>query len=317
MGVKVSSVKDFVTQKEVTVQDCENGYEGEYICKVEGCDTQMQFNKGYESRRFNKIIIVPSYFKLKPHKKHTYGICPFNTKGAIEIIARGSDTNILKSLNNDKYEFSLQVLHKPPSIALNEDKFATLNSNDLNNRGKTKKYTKKGTATSYIRVLSQILTLRAKVEDDKELALLVVLNYRGSKLKWQNFYFEVHEYENAYKIAEHTKKEYPMCFHGVISKITPANDAFKYSKVKVYSPNKNLEKDITSIPSLEFLISDTSLDLEQFPVGTEILGYGIVKTNTGNWVPPEQKKEIKPKIIKFLNMSCWVNHSEQLVKLYP
>lgn len=315
MGVKVSSVIDKKSGNKVTVKDCEKGYDGEYICKTNGCCANMSFVRFHEQRRHNKTIKIPSFFKLKPGEKHSYQVCPFNTQGAVEVIARESDSNILKAISDKKYEFSLQVLHKDDKRnkvrAISEDNSDIYTSKER--RGK--KITGRGMASSYIKALKQILTLRAQLEDNKELIPLIELKYQQSKIKWSDFYFGLNDYARAYEIARNAKNQYPMCFHGVISKTTLPNDKFRYSKLKLLSPYVELKTNINPIPSIEFIISDESYDVSLIPAGSEVLVYSIVNTTTGDWTPPGQKVLEKPKILRFLNMQGWINHTEQIAKL--
>jgi len=315
LGVKINTVKDKNTGKEITVKDCEKGHDGEYVCKTDGCNAQMSFVRAHEKRRLDKTIEIPSFFKLKPNEKHSYKICPYNTKGAVEIIARDSDSNILKSIEDEKYEFNLQVLHKennPQKKVTEVDSKSSVNESSAR---KGKVYTRSGTASSYIKTLTQILTLRAQLEDNNELASLITLTYKNSKIKWSNFYFEIDDYIRAYEITKNSKISYPTCFHGVISKATSPSEKFKYAKFKLHSPYIELEGKLTDIPCLEFIIADDSLDPNDLPVGAEVLVYGVIKASSGDWVPPEQRELNDPKSIRFLNMSAWINHAEQIAKL--
>ncbi|WP_289118103.1 hypothetical protein [uncultured Idiomarina sp.] len=317
MGVKVNKVKDKRTLEEVTVEDCMGGYDGEYVCHVNGCDAEMSFVHSYEQRRLDKVITVPSFFKLKQNQKHSYEFCPYNTEGAVKVIARDSDPNVLRSLDNNKYEFSLQILHKPE---FSETETGPINDSieSLNKKSpKGKVYTRKGTASSYLKVLNQVLALRAKLEEDSELASLIVLNYRGKKVKWSDFYFEEEQYISAYKLVEDKKEQYPMCFQGVISKLIRPTEKFKYWKIKLHSPFYELIDKVTPIPSIELIIADKGLDLSEYSEGQRLLAYGVIKTSVGEWVPPKERDEKEPKKIKFLNMSLWINHHEQIADLKP
>lgn len=315
MGAKVNKVTDKKTLNEVTVADCENGYEGKYICLTDGCGAEMSFVHSYEQRRLEKIIEVPSFFKLKPKEQHSYGKCPYNTKGAVEIIARDSDPNVLKALDDEKYEFSLQVLHKPENSSHKNSNRKTDRINNIQDSPKGKKITRKGTATSYIKTLTQILTLKAKLEGNEDISSFLRLNYRGKRIKWNEFYFEEDGYISAYQIVGNEKSSYPMCFHGIISKIIPSHEKFKYPKIKLHSPYCELKDEITPIPSLELLVADKMLDFPNYPENQEVLVYGVVKTSSGEWIPAEQRDRNEPKKIKFLNMDIWINHVDQIVKI--
>lgn len=54
MDVKINKVRDEKTGKVVTVDDCENGCDREYICIIDNCADLMIFNKMYEQRRIEK-----------------------------------------------------------------------------------------------------------------------------------------------------------------------------------------------------------------------------------------------------------------------
>jgi hypothetical protein len=317
LGVKVKKVKDKKTQEEVTVEDCEGGYDGEYVCHVNGCDAYMSFVHSYEQRRLERVITVPSFFKLKQNHKHSYKFCPYNTEGAVEVIARDSDPDVLRSLDDNKYEFSLQILHKPErSETTTEPRDGSIEY-PSKKRLKGKTYTRKGTAPSYIKVLQQVLALRSELEEDNELASLIVLNYRGKKIKWDAFYFEEDQYISAYKLVENKKQKHPMCFQGVVSKLIPPTEKFKYWKIKLHSPYYELVDKVTPIPSIELVIADKELDPSEYTEGQRILAYGVVKTSVGEWVPPKERDKKEPKKIKFLNMSLWINHLEQIASLSP
>jgi len=315
LGVKISTVKDKSTGNQITVKDCEKGHDGKYICKTDGCNAKMSFVKAHEKRRLDKTIEIPSFFKLKSNEKHAYKVCPYNTKGAVEIIARNSDSNVLKAIENEKYQFNLQVLHKENNTQKKSTEVESKTGVNESSVRKGKVYTRSGTASSYIKTLTQILTLRAQLENNKELASLITLTYKNAKIKWSNFYFEVDDYINAYEIAKKSTINYPMCFHGVISKVVSPSEKFKYTKLKLHSPHIELEGESTDIPSLEFIIADDSLDLDELSTGTEVLVYGVIKASSGDWVPPEQRELDDPRSIRFLNMSAWVNHAEQIAKL--
>ena len=52
-----------------------------------------------------------------------------------------------------------------------------------------KKYSSSGSLSNYINTLKQILILRNKLEEDNNISEFLMLNYRGEKIKWNNFYF--------------------------------------------------------------------------------------------------------------------------------
>jgi len=287
MGVKVSSVIDKRTLKVVTVK---NAYHGDFICKTENCNADMIFVKEHEKRRLEKTIFVPSFFKLKSNKNSHAETCPFNTKGIMKIIARGSDSNILKALGENKYEFSLQILHK--NIKENHLIKPTDNGENASNPHykKTTQYIKKGTTCSYIKTLKSILELRAKIEEESELASIVGLKYNSKKIPWNKFFFDDTQYMDAYKLNENSPIEYPICIQGSVSKVINKNDKFKFDKIKLYIPFTEPSEAITEMPRIELLISCDNIELEKFKKDAEILIYGNAKFSKSDlWEPEDQK----------------------------
>lgn len=317
MGVKISKVREKNKGTVITVRDCEKGFEGDYVCLTQGCGALMSFVPAYEQRRHEKVIQVPSFFKLRANERHRYGVCPFNTKGTIEVIARESDSNIVKALENGKHQLSLQILHKPFTESVRNSSNLNPSADLIGKPKKTKTYASKGTAPSYIKALNQILILRAKLEDNKELASLLTLTYRSKKIKWNNFYFEVDDYFRAFEIAKKMEKPYPMCFHGVVSKVNPPTAKFNRSTIKAYGPYIEMDGVETKAPSLEFPVRDDKLDLTLFEPGTDFLVYGSpsVEESKNIWIPPSQRDEKKPQGLRFLGIKVWINHSAQIIAL--
>ena len=109
MGIKISKVRDSKTLAEITTTDCENSHIGEYICPIENCHAQMSFVASHERRLHEKTITINAYFKLKKNQQHNGELCPYNTLGAVNIIARDSNCNLLTALDDNVVppEFSL------------------------------------------------------------------------------------------------------------------------------------------------------------------------------------------------------------------
>lgn len=314
MAVKVSKAQDKYSGKPVTVTDCEGGYSSDYICDTEGCGADMSFVPSFEKRLLDKnhnekVIVIPSFFRLYRNQHHTTS-CPFNTKSAVTIIARSSDSNVLKSIDDGKFEFSLQILHKPKE----EPKNKREGSSGKNISGKpatTKKYKNKGTAISYIKTLNQVLTLRAKLESDSELGQHVKLSYQGMKIPWNEFYFETDRYINACRILGKITHEYPMCFHGWVKSISKP-EHLKYPVLKLKSPQRNAIDGVKEIPSIAINIADPNFDIATLDEGSDVLVYGKANCIPADnlWSPPKQEN---PDKIQFLNMTIWVNHERQVV----
>ncbi|AXX87462.1 hypothetical protein AMRN_1733 [Malaciobacter marinus] len=314
MGVKVNNVLDKHTLEEVNVK---NGYHGDFICKTKNCNADMIFVREHEKRRLEKTIFVPSFFKLKSNKNQHDENCSFNTKGIMKVIARNSDSNILKSLDENKYEFSLQILHKPAKKSSSiEPTTDNENYNNTPTKRKTTQYVNKGTASSYIKTLKSILELRAKIEEENELASIITLKYNSKKIYWNKFFFNHTRYIEAYKLNQNSPIKYPICIHGKVSKVIKKNDKFKFDKIKLHNPYIELLSKITEMPSIELLISSEDVELDKFKNDTEILIYGQAQFSTSQlWTPLEEREQEEPKKVRFLKIELWINYNEQIMLL--
>ena len=82
----------------------------------------------------------------------------------------------------------MQILHNPK----NENGESNTIDEAGNHGGDEKlgkKYSSSGSLSNYINTLKQILILRNKLEEDNNISEFLMLNYRGEKIKWNNFYF--------------------------------------------------------------------------------------------------------------------------------
>jgi hypothetical protein len=312
MGIKVSKVVDINTGKKVSVEDCENGYIGEYGCFNSNCAARMTFVGTYEQRRFDKTIVVPSFFKLKSHEVHSDN-CSFNTKGQVDIIVRDSDSDVIRALDEGKYEFNLQILHNPKKSALLPSTVDTTPDGDKTKTPKGKRFIRNGKATSYLNTVQQILTLRASIEAEKDLAKLIYLKYQGKKIQWNKFYFEPEEYLGASHLLTKVKKKYPLCFHGNIRSITSPTDKFPYATIKLHSPYASMVGKITPLSSINLIIKDKNIFISDLVINDEILVYGNCYVKETDWIPEHQKKEVEPNKYRFHNITVDVNYVEQVV----
>ncbi len=294
----------------VTTKDCEDGYESNYICITDNCFAKLSFVHKHEKRYTEKVVEVPSFFKLKKGEIHRLGICSYNTIGAVEIIAKESDSDVIRALSDKKYEFSLQILHLYDTQKSNGDdseKDKELLSHAL---PKQKKYTKKGKLNAYIKTLHQILKLRSEVESNEDLAQVLCFNYSGNKVAWRNFYFEVEKYSSAFKKIVLENKKHPICIHGRVNKINAPTEKFNYYSVKLLCPRVDSNNNIKVIPSVNLIFPEHSIS-SNIISGCELLAYGIVTGDESDpWRPPKENQ-----VIIFQNIKMWINHQEQVLIL--
>lgn len=310
MGVKINKVKDAKTQQVITTNDCTNGYTGNYICITNNCNAQMSFNPRHERRLETKTIVVEPYFKLKKGQDHSTD-CPYNIQGSVDIIARDSDNNLIKSLDNGNYEFSLQILHTPENNQNKPQTTSPIDSASPNANNAIRGYQSKGTAPTYINTLQKILELRARVEENSDIAPLINLKHQGNSINWNKFYFDDDNYISLLSILKKQAISYPICICGTVFKTIQKTEKFPYHKIILNSPKLESEDNILNKLSINLILANNHIKPEDFSNNQQLLVYGrvalkkVLKQLSEN---PDQK-------INFLNVDIWINHKAQLVIL--
>jgi hypothetical protein len=311
MGVKMNKARDYFSPDTiVTTKDCDRECVSKYICVTDNCYAKLSFMPRHERRYVEKVIEVSSFFKLKKGETHELGLCPYNTLGVVEIIAKDSDPDIIRSLSDKKYEFSLQILHLFDKQNKNIKDSILDTKSAAHPLSKQKKYVRKGRLSTYINKLHQILKLRSEVESNRDLSQILYFNYSGRKVAWKNFYFEVGDYSNAFKNIVQKNKKHPVCIHGRVNKVHAPTEKFNYYSVKLLCPRVDSNNDTKVIPSVNLIFPEHSICSEIIS-GCELLAYGIVTGDeSGPWSPPNENKAII-----FQNIKMWINHQEQILIL--
>lgn len=311
MGIKIGKVKDKNNLRVITTEDCDQGYNSEYICITENCLANMIFTRRHEKRLLDKVVEVPSFFRLKNGSKHIQD-CPYDTRGAIEVICRDSDSNILKSLDNQKFEFSLQVLHNPENKTIENSIINSYLKNNSNGKKLNKNYNSSGSLSSYIKTLKQILLLRNKLEEDNNISETLLLNYRGTRIKWSCFYFSEKNYIDAFNLGILKKISYPICFEGVVKSVKEPTDKFNFYSIVLFSPYKEGLGDINEVPVVSIIMKPDDYVKTNIFSNKSLLIYGVpkFKQSDNNWISRRDNKKYK-----FLNISMWVENIKQIMIL--
>lgn len=308
MSVKINKVRDAVTLKQVTTQECTEGYSSSYICITENCNALMSFNPRHERRLETKTIVIEPYFKLKKGQEHTYGICPYNIQGSVDIIAKDSDNNLIKSLDNKKYDFTLQILHTPEH---NKQNTKTISSTDLvsSSSNTIRQYATRGVAPTYINTLQKILKLRSILEENNDLAPFIELKYRAESISWSKFYFDENNQNNMFNFIKKKQITYPICICGTVSKIASKTEKFPYNKIILDSPEIEPENETPNRLSIELILANDQTKLENYSNDQQLLAYGITNITNNLWVSPNNPNHK----INYFCISIWINHKAQLM----
>lgn len=178
--------------------------------------------------------IASTFVKREDHKK-----CPYNAKQQMEIIAKDSDDNVVKSIGSNKYELRLNMLYE----AVSKPNSRIHDNSNLRIHPVEKNYIKQGNLDSYLSTINKIIQLRNLLEEEedyKDLTSLVKIKHQGKEISWNNFYYEPDRYKDAFEFI--SRGEVPICLVGTISKIVPLDDRFAINLVagKSYKEdNKN------------------------------------------------------------------------------
>jgi hypothetical protein len=187
MGSKIPAAMLYSGQT-VTALSYEAEPGGEIFCTSNECQAELSFVRRHNRKYQSKTIEIAPCFRLKKHHVHHLA-CKYNIEGRLDLIAKSSDSDVFQSLEKSKYEFRLHVLLKALRV-LDEYRVIELARKWGGSFDQNKSYSNKGKLTSYLRTLGQILELKSYCEDDEELASRIILDYRGSKIKWQKFHYD-------------------------------------------------------------------------------------------------------------------------------
>jgi hypothetical protein len=221
------------------------------------------------------------------------------------LIVRESDSEVLESLQNQKYEFRLHILqHSKKELAEV--------SPETEHKSKTpapqKTYLTMGGLSSYLRTMNQIMELRSQIEGHEELGELVELDFRGTKIKWKNFYYENEsEYEAAFKYLERLGySAHPVCFQGQIRKVELPSEKFPHHSIRLKSPRAQKDtQGIKNIISVKFVIPNLELVMK-LKEGGNIVVYSRCRVSTSNVMERDGER------LKFLDIKGYIDHPHQL-----
>jgi hypothetical protein len=259
----------------------------------------------HERQLDTKTVIVEAYFGLKRGESHAE-VCRYNTAGQVRIIARDSDPDVLRSIDQGKHEFRLHILHEALGDAPAggpQERGGALPSN----RPKAIRVDRQGRLNSYIKTLHQILTLRALAEDDAELAAVLTLEYHGKKVPWKSFYFETERYVECFDLLERSGyRAHPVCLAGQIAEIQPPTERFNKYSVRLESPWIEVDANgCIGKPVARIAVPEESW-VEQLRPGDEVLGYGFWRIKRG---------ASKSDNFSFLNLDLYPQDKGQLLVL--
>lgn len=249
MGIKMSKARLITTNEEIKVNNATLEMREKKLlkCYTENCNAKVTWVR--LSKKNDEV--KNRYYRLLNGEQHCMECC-YNTLGRVMIIAKKADKKIIENINNNKFEFRVNIVYE--ALNTNNAK-AELNININNNSGNNKQekiYKPIGVASPYLAVMKDIMELRIKIQDKKELENIIKIKNKGKSIAWKNFYYELGEEETLYKYIDNNgyvykenriKLSYPICIEGLIDREIKYNktgdSCIKFNLFKYNNPDEN------------------------------------------------------------------------------
>lgn len=234
---------------------------GSFKCKTEKCRVPVIFVDAHKKKYADKTVVVNPYFRLESNEKSHHIDCKYNTKGQVEVIARESDDNILKAIEEGKYNFRLNIIDEALKT-LNSSNKDELENEDpsLNLKRPSRVYVNQGKLDSYFSTMQRIMQLRSLTETHDELREIILLQYGKQEIKWSQFYYVSDSLSKCYTYIKRNDVTHPICIEGVLKEIELPSEKFKYHVVKLRSPWVEPDKDgIITLLTVELIINNNNV----------------------------------------------------------
>lgn len=234
---------------------------GSLKCKTEKCRVPVIFVDAHKKKYADKTVVVNPYFRLESNEKSHHMDCKYNTKGQVEVIARESDDNILKAIEEGKYNFRLNIIDEALKTLNSSNKDESENEEPSQTlKHPSKVYVNQGKLNSYFSTMQRIMELRSLTETNDELRELIELQYDKQKIKWSKFYFESDDLSRCYTYIKRNDVTHPICIEGVLKGIVLPSENFKFHVLKLRWPRVEPdESGILNLPTVELIINNNKV----------------------------------------------------------
>ncbi|WP_339266500.1 hypothetical protein [Paenibacillus sp. FSL R5-0470] len=261
MGTKMPEAYYTKENKIIKIDYANKAMNGSFKCKTEKCRVPVIFVDAHKKKYADKTVVVNPYFRLESNEKSHHIDCKYNTKGQVEVIARESDDNILKAIEEGKYNFRLNIIDEALKT-LNSSNKDELENEDpsLNLKRPSRVYVNQGKLDSYFSTMQRIMQLRSLTETHDELREIILLQYGKQEIKWSQFYYVSDSLSKCYTYIKRNDVTHPICIEGVLKEIELPSEKFKYHVVKLRSPWVEPDKDgIITLLTVELIINNNNV----------------------------------------------------------
>lgn len=317
MGVKIekaihNKTNHFMTNYEADNQEL-NGEK--FTCPY--CKKALIFRRSGKRQLENRVINISPYFRLQKgieHEQH----CKYNTFGQVEIIARKplALKDFMEKQKVNQYALRLQVVKEAMTEKPEEDNEPS--SIILKGKRDTeeKKFKNIGSMAPYLSRMKEIMILRSKMEENKDIKKHIKLEYKSKIVNWDKFYFGP-EYKDYLVLSKYFRNKpdpkHPICIEGLIKEYQKKTDRnnkeyYSFTLEKPYVNEKDTEG-FKHIPSVNLNIYMGNIRLVDYMKENyknhkkQIIAYGepYVKVNTS-----------AEYYVKYHNITIWINRTAQV-----
>ncbi|RAU92174.1 hypothetical protein [Paenibacillus sp. YN15] len=316
MGIKMPKAYHKMKDKIVSIDVADNEMNGFLLCQTPECRVPVIYVDAYKKRYADKTVLVAPYFRLVSNDKPHLNECKYNTLGQVKVIARDSDDNVLRSIEEGHYSFRLNVIDETLRTLnqLAKDESESEESAPWDPKPPAKVYTNQGKLDSYLSTMQKIMKLRSLTETHDELREIISLQYGKRSIRWSRFYYTSDDFKKCYTYIKRNSVTHPLCLEGIIKEIEPPKEKFKFHVLKLRFPWVEPDKDgIVNLIAVELIIQND-----------KVLNYIQSNSNLNNaavyskFHVNESKVHIKQyqggiKKKRFLNIKGNLYHPKQIV----
>jgi hypothetical protein len=206
------------------------------------CDAVVTFVDAHIRQVGEDPVTVEAFFRLNPKQRHA-AHCTYNVAGQITTIVRESDASIeglFKVLEGNRFKMRLLAVKKSISelAQLTRDKQVTSEDTPLGHTDRLHTPAEK-TLGAYINSAMRVLKVRAALEEHTEIEHTLQLVFDGTRLPWNDFYFEYEDYFRCHHAVTAATHPYPMAVLGTVKNIRRVKT---YSVMNLVCPTRKAER---------------------------------------------------------------------------
>lgn len=298
----------------ITVAEADVTMNGSLLCRTETCRVPVSFVPAHVRQYSERTVPIRPFFRLSGRDAAHTETCPYNTRGQVLVIVRGSDPDVIGSLDAGERKFRLNILMANPARLADE---AVRASKKVGGRDTTtppqRCYVSQGRLTSYLRTVNQIMKLRARIEGNDELAKYIELDFQGLKVRWADFFYEdAPQFGKCFdylgRLWSRPERVHPVCIQGRVKQVYPPKGKFYNYAIRLHSPRVEVGEDgIKHVPSVRIVLGERVQD-----IAAHIPPEGTVAAHAVWRVSRSGMKELNKQNVIFHDIECTVFNAQQL-----